>query len=174
MARPAASPRFRALKPNEAQGKAGELLRELAGRHGQVTPMVATMANSPAVLAGYLGLTRAMKRSTLDRRLSERVSIAAQARLGCETCLEAHSSAAAAIGLSDAEIAAARDAISGEPRIADLLKFAMLVLTEPAAVDETQIAILLDHGYSEEEILDVVGLVALNQLTGSFNLIAGL
>jgi hypothetical protein len=29
-------------------------------------------------------------------------------------------------------------------------------------------------GYSDREILDVVGLVALNVLTGSFNLVAGL
>jgi hypothetical protein len=33
---------------------------------------------------------------------------------------------------------------------------------------------LFDHGYSEQEVVDVVGIVALNQLTGSFNLVVGL
>ena len=74
--------RFHSLAPHEAEGKAGELLSGLAGRHGQVGTMVATMAHSPAVLAGYLDLSRAMKRAQLDRTLSERVSIAVQAGSG--------------------------------------------------------------------------------------------
>ena len=44
--------RFRPLRPWEAPGKAGELLGELVGRHGQVGDMVATMAHSPSVLRG--------------------------------------------------------------------------------------------------------------------------
>ena len=39
-----------------------------------------------------------MKRAKPDRKLSELVSIAVQARLGCHTCLEAHVEAAAASG----------------------------------------------------------------------------
>jgi alkylhydroperoxidase family enzyme len=54
------------------------------------------------------------------------------------------------------------------------LRFAMMVLTEPARLDDADIVGLLDHGYSEEEVLDVVGIVALIQLTGSFNLVVGL
>jgi hypothetical protein len=66
--------RFRPLTPAEAPGKAAELLGDLVRRHGQVGTMVATMAHSPAVLAGYLDLSRATKRARLDRKLSERVS----------------------------------------------------------------------------------------------------
>ena len=58
--------------------------------------------------------------------------------------------------------------------MAALLRFAMSVLTEPAGLDDADIVGLLDHGYSEQEVLDVVGIVALNQLTGSFNLVVAL
>jgi AhpD family alkylhydroperoxidase len=166
--------RFRSLSPGEAPGKAGELLGGLVGRRGEVGAMVATMAHSPAVLAGYLELSRAMKRAQLDRKLSERVSIAVQARLGCQTCLDAHIEAARRVGVGDEEIEAAHAAHSADAGVAALLRFAMMVLTEPARLDDADIVGLLDHGYSEEEVLDVVGIVALNQLTGSFNLVVGL
>ena len=136
--------------------------------------MVATMAHSPAVLAGYLELSRAMKRAQLDRKLSERVSIAVQARLRCRTCLDAHIEAARTVGVGDDEIEAAHTADSAHEGVAALLRFAISVLTEPASVDDADIVGLLDHGYSEQEVLDVVGIVALNQLTGSFNLVVGL
>ncbi len=50
----------------------------------------------------------------------------------------------------------------------------MTALTEPARLDDADILGLLDHGYSEQEVIDLVGIVALNQLTGSFTLVAGL
>ena len=166
--------RFRPLTPTEAEGRAGEILADLVRRHGQVGDMVATMAHSPAVLAGYLDLSRAMKRAQLDRALSERVSVAVQARLGCATCLDAHTEAARRVGVTDAEIELAHTATSADPRIAALLEFAMKVFTAPATVTDDDVVGLLAEGYSEREIVDVVGVVALNQLTGSFNLVAGL
>jgi hypothetical protein len=48
------------LTPDTAVGAAREMLSELVGRHGQVGDMVRAMANSPAVLGGYLQLSRAM------------------------------------------------------------------------------------------------------------------
>ena len=132
------------------------------------------MAHSSAVLAGYLDLSRAMKRAVLDRALSERVSVAVQARLGCRTCLDAHVEAARRVGVGEDEIEAAMTATSSEARVTALLAFAMKVFTAPATVDDDDVVGLLASGYTEAEILDVVGVVALNQLTGSFNLVTGL
>ena len=118
--------------------------------------MVANMAHSPGVLAGYLGLSRAMKRAQLDRKLSEQVSIAVQARLRCQTCLDAHIEAARRVGVTDEEIVAARTASSSDPRVAALLQFGMKVLSQPSTVADDDIVGLLAHGYSEQEVLDVV------------------
>ena len=49
----------------------------------------------------------------------------------------------------------------------------MTVLTEPARLGDVDVLGLVDHGYSKQEVLGVVGIVALNQRTGSFNLVAG-
>jgi hypothetical protein len=48
------------------------------------------------------------------------------------------------------------------------------VLTEPSTIADDDLAELRLHGWSDRIIADVVGLVALNQLTGAFNLVAGL
>ena len=55
-----------------------------------------------------------------------------------------------------------------------MISFAVRVLVEPAALTDDDLAALRAHGWSERTQADVVGLVALNQLTGSFNLVAGL
>ena len=56
------TPRLTALTPDTATGASRELLGELVARHGQVGTMVSTMAHSPAVLGGYLNLSKAMRR----------------------------------------------------------------------------------------------------------------
>lgn len=162
------------LTPQTAVGAARDMLGELVARHGQVGEMVRTMANSPAVLGGYLQLSRSMKRAKLDRRISERISIAVQVRQGCETCLDSHIAAARSLGIDDDEINLARQGTSGDLVIAPMVAFGMQVYVEPTAITDAEVEELQDLGYSDREIADVVGLVALNVLTGAFNLVAGL
>ena len=63
-------PRFSRLTPETAVGASRDLLGDLVERHGQVGDMVSTMAHSPAVLGGYLQLSKAMRRAKLDRKVS--------------------------------------------------------------------------------------------------------
>jgi AhpD family alkylhydroperoxidase len=166
--------RFPIHTPETAVGKARERLGELWERHGgDIGPMVRAMAGSPSVLTGYLDLSRAMKRSSLPRPISERISLAVQDTLGCELCLAAHTEAARSAGVPDAEIRLARAGTSADPSIAAIVAFASQVHTAPSTVDDATIAALRALGYSDRQVLDVVGLVALNVLTGSFNLVAG-
>jgi AhpD family alkylhydroperoxidase len=167
-------PRLRALDPEQAPSAARTLLAEIVERHGDAGPMVRTMAHSPALLQGYLQLSRAMKRSALPRPLSEKISLAVQEWIGCALCLAAHTAAGRAVGLTDTDIELARQGTATDAREAALLTYAMRVLTEPATITDDDIADLRGHGWNDRVIADVVGLVALNQLTGSFNLVAGL
>ncbi|WP_258070681.1 hypothetical protein [Pseudoclavibacter sp. AY1F1] len=76
-------PRFSRLTPSTAVGASRDLLGELVARHGEVGDMVSTMPHSPAVPGGYLQLSRSLRRAKLDRKISERISIAVQAQQGC-------------------------------------------------------------------------------------------
>lgn len=168
------APRFPIHDSSTAVGAAAERLAELEVRHGQVGTMVATMAGSPSVLAGYLDLSRAVKRTKLTRAVSERISLAVQDHLGCALCLRAHTDAARAAGLDDSEIALARSGTSDDPAIAPIIAFGRRAHQEPASITVTDIDALRALGLRDRDVLDIVALIALNVLTGTFNLVAGL
>jgi AhpD family alkylhydroperoxidase len=166
--------RIQPLDREQVDGRARELLDELAARGTEPGRMARAMANAPALLQGYLGLSRAMKRSHLDRRVSERISLAVQEWLGCDYRIEAHSSAARSVGLSERDIALARQGTATDPKVAAMVAFGQQVYAAPAEITDEQIDELREHGYSDEQIAEVPALVALNVLTGTFNLVAGI
>ncbi|SDN31486.1 alkylhydroperoxidase AhpD family core domain-containing protein [Lentzea albidocapillata subsp. violacea] len=166
--------RIPALVPAAAPDKSRELLTEIITRRGSVGDMVSSMAHSPALLQGYLDFSRALKRVKLPRALSEKISLAAQEWIGCGTCLAAHTEAARANGVSDSDIVLARQGTAVDPREAALIAFAVRVLAEPSGISDDDLAGLRAHGWSDRVIADVVGVVALNLLTGAFNLVAGI
>jgi AhpD family alkylhydroperoxidase len=167
-------PRFELVDPERAEGAAGELLAELAARGGTPGPMLRAMANARVLLRGYIELNRAMKRSHLDRRISERISLAIHEWLSCDYCIAAHTAAAEKLGLSDRDIRLARQGTATEPAVAAVIAFALQVLSSPADVTDADVEALRGQGYSDEQIAEVVGLVALQLLTGAFNLVAGI
>ena len=167
-------PRFEPIEMQAATGKAAELLGELVSRGGEPGPMVRTMANAPVVLRAYLDLNRAVKRSHIDRRVTERISLAVHEWLGCAYCLAAHTRAARDLGLSDIDIELAREGTATDPKVAALVAYGQQLVAAPAEVADEQLAGLREFGYTDEQIAEVVALVALQQLTGTFNLVAGI
>jgi uncharacterized peroxidase-related enzyme len=157
-----------------ATGRTRELLDELAGRGAEPGTMVRAMANAPTLLRGYLDLNRAMKRMHLDRRITERISLTVQEWLGCDYCIAAHTRAARELGLDDTDIALARQGTATDPKMAAMVAFGQQVIAAPAEVTDEQIDELREHGYTDEQIAEVVGLVSLQLLTGAFNLVAGI
>jgi AhpD family alkylhydroperoxidase len=87
-----------------------------------------------------------MKRSTLRRDVSERISIAIQQRLGCELCLGAHIAAAGATGVTAEEVESARTGQSSDPALAAILRFALQVLSSPSTITEDTIEHLRRSG----------------------------
>jgi AhpD family alkylhydroperoxidase len=115
-----------------------------------------------------------MKRVALPRPLSGKISLAVQEWIGCQLRLAAHTAAGRAAGLTDTDIALARNPTVTDAREAALLTFAVRVLTEPDAISDADVEELHGHGWADRVLADVIGLVALNQLTGSFNPVAGI
>ncbi|MDE0805767.1 MAG: carboxymuconolactone decarboxylase family protein [Acidimicrobiales bacterium] len=166
--------RFRTHTSATAPRAAADRLRELEDRHGHVGEMVATMAGSPSMIAGYLDLSRAVKRTRLPRAVTERISLAVQESLDCSLCLTAHTQAALAAGVSVDETELARLGTSADPAVAPIVSFAQRVHTAPASIVDADIDALRTLGLADRDVLDIVALVSLNVLTGTFNLVAGL
>jgi AhpD family alkylhydroperoxidase len=117
-------PRNEPLDHAQAPGRARELLDELASRGGEPGPMVRAMANAAALLRGYIDLNRAIKRMHVDRRITERISLAVHEWLGCDYCIVAHTRAARELGLDDSDIALARQGTATDPKAAALIALA--------------------------------------------------
>ena len=159
----------------QAEGKARELLDELVERGGDPGPMVRAMANAPTLLRGYLDLSRAMKRSHIDRRSHGRINLAVHEWLGCDYCLVSAHPKPLAISVSPGErVQLARQGTSGDPAIAAVVAFAQQVLAAPGEVGDEDFERL--HGTRLPRRADRRGRRAppLQLLTGAFNLIAGI
>ena len=141
-------PRIQPIEMNAATGKAAELLQELARRGGEPGPMVRAMANSPVVLRSYLDLNRAVKRSHIDRRVTERVNLAVHEWLGCAYCLAAHTHAARELGLSELDIELARQGTATDPKVAAMVAYGQQLIAAPGEVSDAQVAGLREFGYT--------------------------
>ena len=76
---------------------------------GVVPNLFRLVANSPAALEGYLGMSGALAKGSLPAPTRERIALAVAQINGCGYCLSAHSYMGKNLAkLSDAEIAANR------------------------------------------------------------------
>jgi uncharacterized peroxidase-related enzyme len=136
-----------------------------------VTPnMTKAMANSPALLKGYLELSSALGAGVLPLPTRERIALAVAQANACAYCLSAHTYLAEhAAGLSGAEIESARKSDAGDPKVAALLVFATAVNDTRGAVGQDDLDAVRSAGATDEEIAETIGHVALNVLTNYFN-----
>lgn len=140
---------------------------------GAVPNLTRVMANSPALLHGYLGLAGSLDAGVLPRSIRERLAIAIAQSNTCSYCLSAHSYAGQRVaGLSVEQVAAARKADADDPKTAAILAFAVTVNEQRGQIDESALDTVRRAGVSDTEIAEVIGHVALNALTNYFNNVA--
>lgn len=136
---------------------------------GVVPNMMRTMARSPRVLEGYLGLSGALSRGLLPASLQEQIALAIAEANACDYCLSAHSALGRGAGLSDEQLAASRDASASDKKANAALQFAVAVLQRHGGVSDNDFATVRAAGYSDGEIAEIIAHVALNVLTNYFN-----
>ncbi|WP_067816777.1 carboxymuconolactone decarboxylase family protein [Nocardia inohanensis] len=143
------------------------LLDEVRKRMGRVPNMTKVMANSTAVLEGYLGLSGALKKGALPAATSERIALAVGAANDCGYCVAAHTFAGKRVaGLDDAEIAAAQHGTSADAKEAAAVAFARELTESRGKADP---AAALAAGWTQEQLLEIIALVALQTLTNYVN-----
>jgi uncharacterized peroxidase-related enzyme len=140
---------------------------------GVVPNMFRVIANSPAALEGYLGLSGALGKGALDAKTRERIALAIAERNGCDYCLSAHSYLGKNLAkLDDAELEANREGGSNDPKAAAAVRFAAQVVEKRGHVTDLDVLTVKDAGYSDAQVIEIVLHVALNTLTNYVNSIA--
>ena len=161
--------RLTPIQPDKATGKAKELLDGVQAKL-KITPnMTKVMANSPAVLQGYLQFSGALAGGVLDPKLREEIALEVGEQNSCQYCVSAHTAIGKMTGLSDAQIEAARDARSSSPKNAAALAFARQIVASKGRPSDADFAAARAGGLSDAEIAEVIAHVALNIFTNYFN-----
>ena len=94
------------IAPEDATGKTKELLDGVRTKMGMLPNLFLTMANSPEVLEGFVGLKDALDRGVLPAKLREEIGLAVSQCNHSEYCVAGHTAIGKTLGLSDDEIMA--------------------------------------------------------------------
>jgi uncharacterized peroxidase-related enzyme len=170
---PRIAPRIAPIDPRQAGPGAKPLLDRVQQTLGVTPNMMRTMARSPAVLDGYLALATALAKGSLGRRLGEQIALLTAEANGCTYCAAAHTALGKGAGLSDAEVADARDGRASDPRCAAALLLARSIIEARGHVTDADVDAARAAGLSDAEIAEVTAHVALNVFTNYFNSLAG-
>jgi len=137
---------------------------------GVVPNLFRLVANSPAALEGYLGMSGALAKGSLPAPTRERIALAVAQINGCNYCLSAHSYLGKNLAkLSDAEIAANRHGGSLDPKADAAVRFATKVVRERGHVSDADVQAVRMAGYDDAQIVEIVQHVALNTWTNYIN-----
>lgn len=148
------------------------LLDAVEGQLGVVPNLFRLIGLSPAALEGLLALNAALGKA-LDAATRERIALAVAQVNGCDYCLSAHTYLGLNVaGLNEAEVAANRGGGSTDSRAGAAVAFAARVASERGRVSDADLAAVKKAGFSEAEIIEIVGLVAVNAYTNFMNNVA--
>ena len=134
----------------QAPSAAQPLLASAKKRLGTVPNLLRILANSPAALEAYLGLSGALANGDLDAATRERVALAVAEVNGCDYCLSAHTYRAREVAkLDDAEITANQSGASNDMK--------------------ANFAAVKHAGYSDVEMVEIIAHVGLSLFSNMVN-----
>jgi uncharacterized peroxidase-related enzyme len=140
---------------------------------GVVPNLFRLIANSPAALAAFAGFQGALGK-TLDVKTRERIALAVAQVNGCDYCLSAHTYLGLNLAkISAEEIALNRKGGSGDAKAHAAVSFAAKVARERGHVGDADVAAVREAGFTDAQIVEIVGLVAENTFTNYLNNVAG-
>lgn len=145
----------------------------VAKKLGRVPNMYQVMANSPAVLSAYLKLQATLAEGSLSKQMAERIALATAEKNGCTYCLSAHDFLGRKAGLTTDDIQDARTFESADAKAHEALTFVQKMLEAPRQLGQDDLMTLREAGYSDSEVLEIIGNVIRNIFTNYVNLVAG-
>lgn len=164
--------RIASIDSTSANGRAKELLDATKAQLGRIPNLYASMAHSPAALDGYLALRGALGKGVLSVPMRERIALLTAAINDCGYCVSAHTFRGAKVGLTSSEMDATQKSQAEDPKSASALQFVDVLLQRRGVIADEDFAKIKSHGWSDEEIGEIVAHVALNVFSNYFNHVA--
>ncbi len=152
-------PRVEPIELEVCDAAARDALLGVRARLGMIPNLLLVMARSPTVLEGFLGLEGALERSVLPAKLREQIALAVAERNRSTYSVARHAAFGRAVGLSEEEIADARQGHSASGRRQAVLRFACALVDKRGHLTDGDWTRLRTAGLGDREILDIVAAV---------------
>jgi AhpD family alkylhydroperoxidase len=155
--------RFQIHDELTAPDESAPLIKTIQAAGGAVTKFVGVLAGSPAVLRAYTRMRSELRGGVLPQATRERIALAVAEHREDSYSIAQHAKSARRAGLGLDEVSRARSFTSADPKEAALL----LYLKEALDADGPPPLHLHEEareiGWTDEEILEAVGHLALNE-----------
>lgn len=160
--------RFRLTNPDDMTEETKRLIELIDSKMGITPNMIKEMAISPAILRAYYCFREALSKGKLCAKLQSLIPITISEVNANGYCLSAGTALARLAGFEEGEIESSRMASNRDDKIAVALDFARRVALNRGRVDDNQIGLLRATGYTDEEILEIIGHVVLSIFANYF------
>lgn len=161
--------RITQLDPATATGKSRQLFDGVQAKLGVVPNLFRVLGNSPAALEGYLHFSGALAGGVLDAKVREQIALAVAEVNDCAYCRSAHAFIGGKVGLTEREIAGARQVEAADPRTAAILDLARNIVVQRGELSESEFKSARAAKLTDAEIVETVANVALNIYTNYVN-----
>ena len=164
--------RLNSVNPELAVSRTKELLDVFQQTFGVIPNTARVMANSPAVLEGYLSFSQAMGKAKIGEKLHTQTKLATSESNACDYCTSFLNAAGPSAGLTPDDILAGRTASAQDERTDAALKFARAVLEHRGKVTGDQLKAMRDVRFDDAQIVEIVASVVLGCFTNFLNNVA--
>jgi len=158
----------------EQPAAATGVVNAVKAKVGRVPNIFSTMAQSPAVLEGFLAFKGALDSGLLTAGVREQIALAVAGENECDYCASAHSFVAHRAGVDTAEAALNLAGSATDPRVAAVIGFALDVVRSRGHLEAPASSLneLRTAGLTDAEIVETLAHIGLNLFTNYFNHVA--
>ena len=163
-------PQFIVHTEESAPAGSKPIMGQVKATFGMLPNLMATLAESPAVIEGYSTLMGIYEKSDLTATEKQIILMTNNRLNGCTYCMAAHSATSKSQGVPDDVIAALR---SGSPlddtKLETLRSFTEAMFVTRGNVSDADVDAFLSAGYTKANLLEVVLGTALKVLSNYSN-----
>jgi AhpD family alkylhydroperoxidase len=163
---------FALIAPDTAPDDARDLLATTQQQLGRVPNLYAAMANSPTALGGYLAFRGGLQKGSLDVKMRERVALRVAQLNDCDYCVAAHTFRGGKIGLTSQDLIDTRLGRHEDGKTDAALRFVTALVGRDNAQIDAGTKAVLEAGWTEAQVGEIVAHVALNVFSNLFKQVA--
>ncbi len=157
-----------------APDESGEFMDGATALFGFLPNLMAIAAEAPALIEGYVTLTRIFGKSSFTKGEQQLILLAVSRTNECHYCMAAHTGGTRMAGVDDAVIAAVReDREIDDPRLQALRKFAQTLTEKRGWAEEAEVEAFLAAGFTKANILEMIVGCAVKLMSNYTNHLAG-